>query len=1023
MTRRHPLLIRAGAAALAVLLPVASVCPSLAGGQAAVAPVAQAQSRPAASPAIKPDARKAREAYQQGIRAERKQDWQSAHAAYSDAVNWAPENREYQLRREIARSRLVQAKMDAAERDAISGRLDAARKELLSASYLDPSNAVVRERLAELAAAAPGSVREAHEPSPAGQLHVAYQPGTRSFDYRGDTQGAYREIARQFGVEAAFDVDLVARPVHFRMDNVDFPTATRLLGEMTRTFWRPLTRRLFFVTDNTPQKRREYEPSILRTVLLPESQTPDQMTELLRLVREVTGITRADLDARARTLTLRASPRAIAVAADLIDDLEKPAGELILEIEILEVDRNYARHLGITPPQGAKVFTLNPQQIQQAQQSFEGLVNVISQVFGLPSSLAGLTPGQIASLLAAGQLGAGALLPPLVAFGGGRTTFLSTMPGAAANFSRMLSLVRRGRRILLRAEDGRAATFFVGDRIPVSLATFSPSFAGAGANVPGVSSASFPTANFDAGSAPGFVASAHLNSSNNISDLIVANSGDNTISVLPGNGDGSFGTQAVLNVGSDPVWITTERFNSNSSAANFVDVAVANKGSDNLSIFLGDGAGALQAPATLDTGAGTAPVAVVAADFNQDGKIDLAVANQGNNTIEIFQGNGDGTFQPPPPPAVIQLPAGFTPTALAAGDFNKDGRMDLAVTGEGANAVWIFLGNGDGTFTTGANRQYATGQSPVWVSTGDFDGDGNRDLAIANHADDTVSIFLGKGDGTFVPAANPAVAAGKGPASIAVADYNADGLLDLAVADATDNAVSILLNLGGGLFGPNFELPVATAPVSIVTADFNADTKPDVATANNGSKNVSVILNSTAFSGAANGLAATAFPNAQYLDIGLKVKATPRMHPNGDVTLQLGFDISSLTSQSFNTIPVIRSESLNQTVRLKENETAALAGFLQSQVSNSITGAPGIAGLPGIGWLGQNEVVQKQDSELLILVTPRLVRLAPRQDHAIYAGHGSLEGSSAAASPALFPPPAPVQEPPSPPPAAPPPQP
>lgn len=1017
MTTRHPPLIRAGAAALAVLLPVALVCPSLAGGQAAAAPIAQAQSRPAASPAPKPDARKAREAYQEGIRAERKQDWQSAQAAYTDAVTWEPENREYQLRREIARSRLVQSKMDAAERDAISGRLDAARKELLSASYLDPSNAVVRERLAELAAAEPRSTREVREPNPAGQLHVAYQPGTRSFDYRGDTQGAYREIAGQFGVEAAFDVDLVARPVRLRVDNVDFLTATRLLGEMTRTFWRPLTRRLFFVTDDTPQKRREYEPSVLRTVLLPASETPDQMTELLRLVREVTGITRADLNPRDHTLTLRASPRAIAVAADLIDDLEKPAGELILEIEILEVDRDYARHLGITPPQGAKVFTLNPQQIQQAQQSFEGLVNVISQVFGLPSSLAGLTPGQIAALLASGQLGAGALLPPLIAFGGGRTTFLSSMPGAAANFSRMLSLVRRGRRILLRAEDGRAATFFVGDRIPVSLATFSPSIAGGGANVPGVSSTSFPTTNFDAGSAPGFVAAANLHSTNNISDLIVANSGDNTISVLPGNSDGSFGAQAVLNAGSDPVWIATGKFNSNSSAADFVDVAVANKGSDNLSIFLGDGAGALLAPTTLNTGAGTAPVAVVAADFNLDGKVDLAVANQGNNTIEIFLGNGDGTFQPSPPPAVIQLPAGFTPTALAVADFNKDGRLDLAVTGEGANAVWIFLGNGDGTFTTGATLQYATGKSPVWVATGDFDGDGNQDLAIANHADDTVSIFLGKGDGTFAPAANPVVPVGKGPASIAAADYNADGQLDLAVADATHNAVSILLNLGGGLFGPNFELPVGTAPVSIVTGDFNGDTKPDVATANNGSKNVSVILNSTTFSGAANGLAATSFPNAQYLDIGLKVKATPRVHPDGDVTLQMGFEISGPTSQSFNTIPVIQSETLNQTVRLKQNETAALAGFLQSQVSNAITGAPGIAGLPGLGWLGQNQIVQKQDSELLILVTPRLVRLAPRLDHAIYAGHGSLEGS-VAASPGLFPTPqpqpAPAQVPPAP---------
>jgi hypothetical protein len=988
MTTRHPLLIRAGAAALAVLLPVASVCPSLASGQATAAPVAQAQSRPAASPTTKPDARKAREACQQGIRAERTQDWQSAYAAYADAVNWAPENREYQLRREIAKSRLVQEKMDAAERDAISGRLDAARKELVSASYLDPSNAVVRERLAELAAADPGSIRGTREPNLAGQLHVAYQPGTRSFDYRGDTPGAYQEIARQFGVEVAFDVDLVARPVRFRMDNVDFLTATRLLGEMTRTFWRPLTRRIFFVTDDTPQKRREYEPSLLRTVLFPASQTPDQMTELLRLVREVTGITRADLDTHDRTLTLRASPRAIAVAADLIDDLEKPAGELILEIEILEVDRNYARQLGITPPQGAQVFTFSPQQILQAESSYAGLLNVIEQVFGASATSA---------------------LPPLLVFGGGRTTFLATLPGAAANFSRMLSLVRHGRRILLRAEDGRAATFFVGDRIPVTLSQYAASLLPGSTS--GVSSLVNPITNYATGTSPSFVATASLRS-DGINDLIVANAGDSTISVLLGDGQGVFAPQKTYPTGAGPVSIATGPFHSVTA----VDLAVANKGANSVSILLGNGDGTFQPQPDIATG--TAPVSVITADFHDlagTGFTDLAVANQGDDTISIFQGNGDGTFKTP---ALIHLPAGYAPRALAAADLNSDGHIDLVVADQGNNTVSVFLGNGDGTFQ--ARTDYPTGNSPVSVALGNFNGFGALDIAVANNGAPTstnsgnsVTVYYNQLSSTSVPlgqfVAGPTrdFAAGNSPTSIVVADFNVDGNPDLAVADQADNAVTILLNAGKKLFTALPQLPVGTAPVSIAAADFNGDGRADGATADNGAAEATIILNSTSLFGAGVSSIGTPFPGVQYLDIGLKVKATPRMHPNGDVTLQLGFEISSLTSQSFNTIPVIQSETVNQTVRLKPNETAALAGFLQSQVSNAITGAPGIAGLPGIGWLGQNQTVQKQDSELLILVTPRLVRLAPRQGHAIYAGHGSLEGSSAAVNPGLFPTPQP----------------
>ena len=964
--------------------------PSPAAGQLA----ASAQGQATAPATVKPDAKKAKEAYQEGVRAERAQDWQTAFTAYSDAANWAPKERRYALLREIARSRLVQARVDAAERDAVSGRLDAARRELLSASYLDPSNAIVRERLSELTTAEPGQDEKLKEPDITGEVHLAYQPGKRNFDYRGDTQGAYQELARQFGVTVAFDVELRSQPVRFRVGNLDFPTAARLLGNMTGTFWRPLSGHLFFVAEDTPQKRRDYQASVVRTILLPASETPDQMTEMLRLVREIAGITRSDLDTRSRTLTLRASPRAIAVATDLIDELEQPVGELILEIDILEVDRNQARQLGIVPPQTARVFTLSEQQIQQAQQSFEGLVQVISQVFGLPTSLSGLSPSQISSLLSSGQVGLGSLLPPLVAFGGGRTTFLATLPGAAANYSQLLSLVRHGRRILLRAQDGQPATFFVGDRIPVSLATFSPSFAGTGAGVPGVISTNFPTTNFAAGNAPAFVASSSLRN-NGTADLIVANSMDNTISVLLGNGDGTFtpGTSPTFPTGTDPVWIAAGDFNNDT----LPDLAIANKGSNTVSILLGNGDGTFTDATPVVTG--NSPVSVVSANFHSavpGSALDLAVANQADNTISIFKGNGDGTFQASP--TLIQLPAGFQPAGMAAADFNNDANIDLAVTEQGNDTVSIFLGNGDGTFQ--ARVDDPTGKSPVWVSTGDFDGDNILDLAVANQGDNTVSILLGRGGGTFVPATNPAVPAGGAPTSIAVGDYNVDGRLDLAVTNQMDNAVSVLLNLGGGLFGPNFQLPVGTAPASIVSADFNGDGRLDVATANSGSSDVSVILNSSSFSGAANALAGVPFPGVQYLDIGLKVKATPRIHLNDDVTLQLSFDVSSLTSQSFNSIPVISNQSVDQTVRLKENQTAALAGFLQTQVSNAITGTPGMVGLPGVGWLAQNQNLQSRDSELLILVTPRMVRLAPRKDHSIYAGQGSLEGPGRAELPA-----------------------
>lgn len=847
----------------------------------------------------------------------------------------------------------------------MSGRRSEAISELISASDLDPSNSVVRTRLAELNTPEPSGVPEI--PSDVhlvGELHLNYQPGTRSFDFQGDTQGVYQEVAHRFGVEVAFDVDLRTRPVRFRVGNVDFPTAMRLLGAITGTFWHPLTNRLFFVAGDTSQKRKDYDASIVRTVVLSASETPDQMIEILRTVREMAGITRAELDLRSHTLTLRASPQAVAVASDLIGNLEQSAGELILEIELIEIDRSFARQLGITPPQNTRIFTISTQQIEEAEQSYAGLLDVIEQLFGSTS------------------------IPPVVAFGGGASTFLAELPDAAANFSAGLSLVRHGQRVLLRAQDGRPASLFVGDRIPVALSTFFPGLS------PGSNNGSSPISpilNYPAGTAPAFVATNTLRN-NSVNDLVVANSGANTISVLLGNGDGTFGDQVTYATGSAPVSIATDEFNSNTD--DFPDIAVANKNSNSVSILLGNGDGTFQPQTTVNTG--QTPVSVVAGNFHDltsGSGVDLAVANQGDNTITVFQGNGDGTFKTP---TKISLPSGFEPAALAAADLNDDGHLDLVVANAGNDTISVLLGNGDGTFRQ--RTDYPTGSNPLYVALGDFNGDGATDIAVANNAGNTVTIYYnqetssGTPLGRFVAGSPRDFSAGNGPASIAVADYNLDGSLDLAVSDTTDNAVTVLLNAGNQSFTALSELPVDTAPVSIVSADFNADGRPDVATANHGAADATVILNSTSLFGSGTP-PGSIFPGVEYLDVGLKVKATARIHPDNGITLQLNFENSSLTGQSFNSIPVVSNESVEQTLRLEDNQTVAVARFLQSQGTNEMTGTPGVANLPGVGLADQNRNTQDQNTELLLLVTPRIVRFAPRTNHIVYAGQGSQDSS------------------------------
>ena len=972
------------AAAFGAALAVASAWATPPRQQNASAPGSGSQgaASPQDAPAqVKPDRKAAKEAYRQGLDAEKRQDWAAAYAAYADAAQKAPGERDYALRREVVKARLIQAKVDEAEKDAVSGELVQARKELLDAHYLDPSDSVIEERLSQLMALEPARNDETRkEPQLLGGIRLDYKPGTQNFDYHGDMRGAYQEIARRFGVDVAFDADLSSREVRLQVNSVDFLHVMDLMGLMTKTFWQPLTTKLFFVAQDTEEKRRSYENLIVQTIPLPASATPEDMTELFRMVREVGEVTHAQLNVPARTITVRASPRGVQVARDLIETLERPVGELVLEVEILEVDRNYARQIGITPPQTATVYSIASQQLSEAS-SLAGLVGVLEQLFGTPSALSGLTPDQIASEIASGQLDPNTLLPPVVAFGGGKSTFLTTLPGVTANLGSMLSLVKQGRRILLRAEDGQPATFFAGERFPVSLAQYSSSLT-SNVSTTAISTQNFPISSLTTGNAPAFVTAASLRN-NAIQDLIVSNHADNTVSVFLGNGDGTFVTPVTYATGVGPSALATGVFNDTSTN---VDLVVVNKGANTISYLAGNGDGTFQPKVDLPTGA--VPVSVVAGDFDGDGKLDLAVANQADNTISVFFGNGDGTFAAP-----VLLGAGHAPTGLATADFNVDGRNDLAVTNQSDNTVSIFLGNANRTFTALAPN--ATGAGPVAVATGDFNGDGVLDLAVANNTDDTVSILFGQTtnatpDGTFGTRTD--YGAGAGPTSIAVADYNLDGIQDLAVTDSTSNTISLLFGLTGGTFNANYELSVGDNPLSVVTADFNGDGRPDGAVANNSSNTISVILNSISSSSSSTGGEGTQFPNAEYIDLGLKMKATPRIHPDDEVTLQLHLEISSLAGQSFNSIPVINNSSLDQTVRLKENQTTMLAGIMEPSVTRTVAGLPGIGELPGAGVLGGNTNLQQQDTQLIILITPHMVALAPRKDHIIFAGRSAPGG-------------------------------
>lgn len=338
------------------------------------------------------------------------------------------------------------------------------------------------------------------------------------------------------------------------------------------------------------------------------------------------------------------------------------------------------------------------------------------------------------------------------------------------------------------------------------------------------------------GGVPRSVTSADFNADGNL-DLAVGNlapvGGTGSVSVMLGRGDGTFNPKTDFAIGASLLSLTGGDFNGDGK----VDLAGSHLETFSVSVLLGNGDGTFGPP--IDTSAGTQPSSVVAGDFNQDGRLDLAAANSAFGTVSIFLGNGNGAFG-----SKSDFPAGAFPLALSIADFNQDGKLDVAVANTISNTVSVLLGNGDGTLGSFQSFAADAGLHDA-ITSDDFNQDGNLDLVLTNRNSNTVSIFPGNGDGTF--GARSDFFAGLFPFAVTTGDFDRDGKLDISVAlnhGGTDT-LSVLPGNGDGTFETKIDFLAGAFPHWLSKGDFNADGKLDLAVANAGSKMISILLNTS----------------------------------------------------------------------------------------------------------------------------------------------------------------------------------
>jgi hypothetical protein len=277
------------------------------------------------------------------------------------------------------------------------------------------------------------------------------------------------------------------------------------------------------------------------------------------------------------------------------------------------------------------------------------------------------------------------------------------------------------------------------------------------------------------------------------------------------------------------------------------DLVLPAAGSNAISLLLGKGDGTF-APA-VNTPSGNYPVGLAVGDFNGDGNLDVATASDDSYTVSVLLGNGKGAFA-----SHVDYPVGANPAWMLAADLNLDGKLDLVTANAGDDNISVLLGKGDGTFEPATNYLLTVGANPYQVVVGDFNHDGKPDLAVADFNTNTISILIGNGDGTFQPHIEYATTSF--PFGIVVADFNGDGELDLAVTDlaATNSncfvsgsecpgTISLLFGNGDGTFQPHVDYPVGLSPLGLAAADLNADGGTDLAVANSDSGTISLLLN------------------------------------------------------------------------------------------------------------------------------------------------------------------------------------
>lgn len=447
----------------------------------------------------KRELKEAKAAYVKALKLQKEKHGDEALDAFSHAAQLNPRDIDYVTAREMARQQLVYEHLERGNTELLKGQQVEALAEFRNALQLDPENQFAQQRLRD----AMGGWAPRAEAAPqvlvdAGELRVVPSLARADFHYRGDSRGLLTQVAASFGVVATFDDSVPSRRVGFDIQGVDFYTAMGAACNVTKTFWTPLEDKQVLVAAESPENHRQYDRMALRTFFIPGITTPQELQEIVNVLRTVFEIRFITPQPQTGTLVVRAPQAMLDAATQMLGTLGDGRAQVILDVHVYQVTRTLVHNFGLHIPNQFQLFNIPAGALAAlGGQNIQDLINQLIAGGGINQAGSQALSALLAQLSSQQN---SIFSQPLATFGGGLTLMGLSLGTASTQLSVNESSVKNLEHATLRVADGNEASFKVGSRFPILNASFAPIF-----NTPAIAQniqnntfqAAFPSFNYE----------------------------------------------------------------------------------------------------------------------------------------------------------------------------------------------------------------------------------------------------------------------------------------------------------------------------------------------------------------------------------------------------------------------------------------------------------------------------------------------------------------------------------------------